>query len=103
MEFVAAAFHEDFCSRQRAPRYNPARRTFRKEDWLRVVDLVAADAKKLGCSIVAERRAPLKAVAIRTVQEIDPSVGRNAAHDSVVSIVSDQCGHQTSDEPPATG
>ena len=57
------AFHEDFCGRLRAPRYNPARRTFRKEDWLRVVDVVAAEAKKLGCSIVAEWCTPLKAVA----------------------------------------
>jgi predicted RNase H-like nuclease len=56
------AFHEDFCGRLRAPRYNPARRTFRKEDWVRVVEVVAAESEKLGCSIVAEWCASLKAV-----------------------------------------
>ncbi len=44
------AFHQDFCGRLRAPRYNPARRTFRKEDWGRVVEVVAAESEKLGCS-----------------------------------------------------
>jgi predicted RNase H-like nuclease len=56
------AFHEDFCGRLRAPRYNPARRTFRKEDWGRVVEVVAAESEKLGCSIVKNWCASLKAV-----------------------------------------
>ena len=56
------AFHEDFCGRLRAPRYNPARRTFRKEDWVRVVEVVAAESEKLGCPIVAEWCGALKAV-----------------------------------------
>lgn len=56
------AFHEDFCGRLLAPRYNPARRTFRKEDWIRVVQVVAAESEKLGCSVVAEWCVSLKAV-----------------------------------------
>jgi predicted RNase H-like nuclease len=55
------AFHEDFSGRLRAPRYNPARRTFREVDWVRVVEVVAAEAAKLGCSVVAEWCASLKA------------------------------------------
>jgi predicted RNase H-like nuclease len=48
------AFHEDFCGRLRAPRYNPARRTFRKDDWLRVIAVVAGESENLGCSVAAE-------------------------------------------------
>ena len=56
------AFHEDFCGRLRAPRYNPARRTFRKEDWVRVVEVLAVESERLGCSVVAEWCASLKAL-----------------------------------------
>jgi predicted RNase H-like nuclease len=56
------AFHDDFCGRLQAPRYNPARRTFRKEDWVRVIDVVAAEAAKLGCPVVAEWCASLKEI-----------------------------------------
>jgi predicted RNase H-like nuclease len=56
------AFHEDFCGRLRAPRYNPARRTFRREDWVRVVEVVAVESEKLGCSTVADWCASLEAV-----------------------------------------
>jgi predicted RNase H-like nuclease len=56
------AFHEDFCGRLRAPRYNPARRTFRKEDWVRVIEVVTAESEKLGCSIAAEWCASLQAL-----------------------------------------
>jgi predicted RNase H-like nuclease len=48
------SFHDDFCGRLRAPRYNPARRTFRRDDWVRVVGVAAAESEKLGCSVVAE-------------------------------------------------
>jgi predicted RNase H-like nuclease len=56
------AFHDDFCGRLRAPRYNPARRTFRREDWVRVVEVVAAESEKLGCSVVTEWCTPLGAL-----------------------------------------
>jgi predicted RNase H-like nuclease len=56
------AFHEDFCGRLRAPRYNPARRTFRKEDWVRVVQVVAAESEKLGCLFIAKWCASLRAI-----------------------------------------
>lgn len=56
------AFYEDFCGRLRAPRYNPARRTFRKDDWVRVVEVVAAESEKLGCSTVAKWCDPQKAL-----------------------------------------
>jgi predicted RNase H-like nuclease len=56
------AFHDDFCGRLRAPRYNPARRTFRKVDWVRVIEVVAAESERLGCSVVAEWCASLEAI-----------------------------------------
>ncbi|ERF82239.1 DUF429 domain-containing protein [Bradyrhizobium viridifuturi] len=63
------AFHEDFCGRLRAPRYNPARKTFRKEDWIRVVEVVAAESERLGCSVVAEWSASLKKVGNHTARD----------------------------------
>lgn len=45
-----AAFSDDLCGRRRGARYNPSRRkSFRRDDWDKVVAVVAADALAVGC------------------------------------------------------
>ena len=43
-----------FLGRLRAPRYNPARKTFRIEHWQAVIEAVSAEADHLGCSTIVE-------------------------------------------------
>ncbi len=45
---------EQFFGRRLAPRYNPARPTFRLDDWHAVVAAAAAEAESLGCTPASE-------------------------------------------------
>ena len=50
-----ASMHEDFFGRLRAPRYNPDRRkTYQPEAWVRVTQVAAGEASRLGCSEASE-------------------------------------------------
>ncbi|MFX4481888.1 hypothetical protein ABTA99_19660, partial [Acinetobacter baumannii] len=42
---------------------------FRKDDWIRVVEVVAAESERLGCSVVAEWSASLKKVGNHTARD----------------------------------
>ncbi|MBS7809462.1 DUF429 domain-containing protein [Roseococcus sp. XZZS9] len=63
-----AAMDADFFGYRRGPRYNPARRTFRIEDWRRVAKAAAREAASMGfdeigewCRVAASVDAPRKA------------------------------------------
>jgi predicted RNase H-like nuclease len=48
------SFDPHFLGRLMAPRYNPARKTFRIEHWNAVIEAVSAEAERLGCFAIVE-------------------------------------------------
>ncbi|WP_174243277.1 DUF429 domain-containing protein [Beijerinckia sp. L45] len=57
------SFDVRFFERRLGPRYNPARKTFRIENWSAVVSTVSVEAARLGCPAVAAWLAALRALA----------------------------------------
>jgi predicted RNase H-like nuclease len=50
-----ASMHSSFFGRSAGPRYNPGRRkTFKQEDWIRVVRCVASEAERYGLSALQQ-------------------------------------------------
>jgi predicted RNase H-like nuclease len=49
-----ASFEASFFGRQAGPKYNPANRKFRKEDWIRVAEVAARESSLFGCEEMAK-------------------------------------------------
>ncbi len=53
--FALASMHSSFFGRGAGPRYNPGRRkTFKQDDWIAVINVVASEAERYGCSALQE-------------------------------------------------